>query len=575
MHRKLFTVVSLSWLLVPVSSTPYRSEPLLPRELRPNTTACRCYPGNSCWPAPSVWATFNKTVGGRLVATTPLATVCHGDQYDEAACQNLRNEWYIPATHIESSSSIMAPLFANQSCDPFLPRDAPCVIGAYVRYAVDIRSSSDAQATLKFAKAHNIRLVIRNTAHDFLGKSTGPGALAIWTHNFKSIEVIDYSDAHYKGKALKVSAGTEVGEAFQKAHEDGLMIVGGTCDSVGLAGGYSQGGGHGYAASKLGLASDQTLEWEIVTPQGKILKASPSENPDLYWALGGGGGGTYGVVLSLTIKAYPDQTTSAANLTWTSSGISQDVFFEGIQAYVAALPTVLDAGAVSTWLNDNKSFSMSPAVGFGMTQKELDALHKPILEQLHQLNISYTYYSAEFPTFLDMYSAMNPYCQTALFQVGGRLIPRSTILDSTDDFVSALRGISDLGNTLISGVSFNVSKTPSVANAVNPAFREASVSVLVGMYYNYTNREQNSEDRQIITGTIVPMLADLIPGGGHSYLNEGDPFEPKWQEVFYGDNYSRLQQIKKKYDPEDVLYARTAVGSEAWTESIDGRLCRS
>lgn len=71
------------------------------------------------------------------------------------------------------------------------------------------------------------------------------------------------------------------------------------------------------------------------------------------------------------------------------------------------------------------------------------------------------------------------------------------------------------------------------------------------------------------------MLADLIPDGGHSYLNEGDPFEPKWQEVFYGDNYNRLQQIKKKYDPEDLLYARTAVGSEAWTEAIDGRLCRS
>lgn len=86
----------------------------------------------------------------------------------------------------------MAPWFANQSCDPFLPETSQCVIGAYVQYAVAAVTASDYQATIKFAKQHNIRLVIRNTGHDWLGKSTGAGAIAIWTHHLKDIQILDY-----------------------------------------------------------------------------------------------------------------------------------------------------------------------------------------------------------------------------------------------------------------------------------------------------------------------------------------------------------------------------------------------
>ena len=85
----------------------------------------------------------------------------------------------------------MAPFFANASCDPFTERDAPCSYGTYVRYAVDVRSAADVAATLDFVKARNIRVVIRNTGHDWNGKSTGAGAVALWTHHLKDIEVFD------------------------------------------------------------------------------------------------------------------------------------------------------------------------------------------------------------------------------------------------------------------------------------------------------------------------------------------------------------------------------------------------
>ena len=101
----------------------------------------------------------------------------------------------------------MAPFFANRSCDPFLPQSAQCIVGTYVQYVVNASEASDYQKTLAFAQRYNIRLVIRNTGHDYIGKSTGAGALAIWTHNLKNIEFLDYKSPHYTGKAIKVGAG--------------------------------------------------------------------------------------------------------------------------------------------------------------------------------------------------------------------------------------------------------------------------------------------------------------------------------------------------------------------------------
>lgn len=73
---------------------------------------------------------------------------------------------------------------------------------------------------------------------------------------------------------------------------------------------------------------------------------------------------------------------------------------------------------------------------------------------------------------------------------------------------------------------------------------------------------------------LQPMLDAATPGGG-VYMNEANHLSENWKEGFYGANYDRLLAVKKIYDPESLLYARTAVGSDEWSEDADGRLCRA
>ncbi|KAH7337341.1 hypothetical protein BKA66DRAFT_507228, partial [Pyrenochaeta sp. MPI-SDFR-AT-0127] len=277
-------------------------------------SACYCFPGDGCWPAESAWASLNSTVGGRLVATVPIGYPCHTPNYDATECAALQSQWKLPQLHLGSSSSVMQAYFANQSCDPFTSQEQPCLLGNYVRYAVNATSSADVVATINFARSKNIRFVIRNTGHDFLGRSTGAGALAIWTQHLKTVQFSDWSDSSYKGKAMKMGAGILGYEAVTAAAGQGLVVITGTCPTVGAAGGYIQGGGHSALSTNFGLGADQTLEFEVATAAGKIVKASRTQNSDLYWALSGGGGGTYAVVLSVTVRAYPDAKVGGASL---------------------------------------------------------------------------------------------------------------------------------------------------------------------------------------------------------------------------------------------------------------------
>ncbi|KAI2627948.1 FAD-binding domain-containing protein [Hypomontagnella submonticulosa] len=541
------------------------------------SSICRTIPGDDAWPSIADWDHLNQTVHGKLIATVPIAAPCHGDAFDQEKCDALRDTWFFPSTHLDSPSSPMAYQFTNNSCNPFLGPDAPCTLGFHVAYTINATDASDFQAAVQFVKKHNIRLVIRNTGHDYLGKSTGAHALAVWTHYMKDLEHIpkyEHEGVEWSGPAIKVGAGVEVLEAYKFADSHGLMVVGGNCPNVGMAGGYIQGGGIGILVSKFGLAVDQVLSWEVVTGAGDLVTASPTENADLYWALSGGGGSTYGIVVSMTIKAYPDTTFSTVYMSVFNDGKNTDAIYSAMGTFFQSLPSLVDAGAWVVWVGGPFGLLVMPAMVGDVSASELDALFQPTKDKMDELKLQYQYASTDYPSFLSSYNSMTSTWNSSDHHIGGRLIPRDLVKDqeSTDSLVKAIRVITS--QALMSGVAFNVAKgVPSLDyNSVNPYFRKTLFSGVVGTPINYTDWAANKAAQDRLTHTLLPELKALTPDGA-GYLNEADFQEPDFKTTFYGANYKKLLAIKRKYDPDDIFYAVTAVGSDRWEEKSDGRLC--
>ncbi|EEB97762.1 hypothetical protein MPER_02850, partial [Moniliophthora perniciosa FA553] len=145
----------------------------------------------------------------------------------------------------------------------------------------------------------------------YLGRSTARDSFMIWTHHLKNITDSDAfgpvnSTSSETFKALTLGAGVQWHEAYDAAEQNGRVVVGGlTADgSVGAAGGWILGGGHSALAPSYGLGVDNALQFTVVIASGEVLTVNAYSNPDLFWALRGGGGGTFGVVTSVTYRTH-------------------------------------------------------------------------------------------------------------------------------------------------------------------------------------------------------------------------------------------------------------------------------
>ncbi|GAP86889.2 putative FAD linked N-terminal [Rosellinia necatrix] len=548
---------------------------------KPSAAAsCRNLPGDAAWPSQSQWAQLNSTVGGRLIATVQLASVCHTPNINSAACKQVEDAWHYADEHVRAPAEFLAPYFQNQSCDPFSRTNQPCVLGNYAQYSINVVGISDVQAGIKFAQDNNIRLTIKNTGHDLLGKSTGKGALSLWTHNLNSIEWLDqYSgDASYSGKAVRLGAGVMTQDVFTAANQRNVRVVTGTCPTVGVAGGYTSGGGHGIFTSKYGMAADNVLEWEVVTAAGVHLVATPTSNADLYWALSGGGGGTFAVVLSMVTRVYSDGPIAGASLSFdVNSAGSVSKFWDGVATFQSSLSAVVDAGAVVSYSLTTTALTLYGVALPDANTSTLDSVMQPLTTAMSNIGINLQVAKTQHTGFLDYY---NYYFKTAVTTTpaaqitGGRLIPRSLMQDLTkakavgQTFRTAVEagfvGICD---------AVNANQPHLHDNAVNPIWRSAVLHCIFIRMWDFTiPRSDMVAYQNTLSNTIMPQIEAATPGGG-AYLNEANFQQANWQSNFYGSSYTRLKQIKDQVDQGGVFYAQTAVGSEEWMENFEQRLC--
>jgi FAD/FMN-containing dehydrogenase len=231
--------------------------------------------------------------------------------------------------------------------------------------------------------------------------------------NLKGTQFIEsYESRDYQGPAMRIGSGVLGGAAYLEAFKLGYRIVGGDCPTVGIAGGFAQGGGHSPLSSVHGYGADNILEWEVVTPQGKYLIATPEENNDLYWALSGGGGGTFGITLSMTVRLHKETPTAGAALTVSAASAGIEALWDAIDAFHERLLDYLDTGSAVTYQITNETLSFYAATAVGKKVSDVEAEFAPYLEYLARANISYDFTPTLFPTYyehLDHYFGPFPY----------------------------------------------------------------------------------------------------------------------------------------------------------------------
>jgi FAD/FMN-containing dehydrogenase len=178
-------------------------------------------------------------------------------------------------------------------------------------YAVLAQSSADVAAAVNFAREHRVRLVVKGGGHSYVGGSNAPDSLLIWTRpNLRAAELHDrFVPRGAAGlvepeTAVSVGAGAIWMDVYDAVTTTaGRYVQGGGCTTVGVAG-LVQGGGFGSFSKGFGTAAANLLEAEVVTADGAVRIANAVRNPDLFWALKGGGGGTFGVVTRLTLRTH-------------------------------------------------------------------------------------------------------------------------------------------------------------------------------------------------------------------------------------------------------------------------------
>ncbi|MEO7941309.1 MAG: FAD-dependent oxidoreductase [Burkholderiaceae bacterium] len=273
----------------------------------------RVRPGDATWPSQANWTQLANTVGGRLVKVPDPMQPCR-DANAAAACaahfKALKNPYFLGDDVALTQTLGWVDAWTSQPS----------------AYAVLAHSAADVVAAVDFARTHHLRLVVKGGGHSYQGRSNAPDSLLVWTRSMDAITLHDaFIATGCAAKAAPVRAVT-VGAGALWAHvydavttRAGGYVQGGGCMTVGVAG-LIQSGGFGSFSKAFGLAAASLLEAEVVTADGAVQVANACINPELFWGLKGGGGGSLGVVTRLTLRVHAlPESFGAVNMSLQAS----------------------------------------------------------------------------------------------------------------------------------------------------------------------------------------------------------------------------------------------------------------
>jgi FAD/FMN-containing dehydrogenase len=556
-------------------------------------------PGEPGWPDPAAWARLRRRVGGRLVKVTSPFAACtphpDGPGCDELF-QNLGDPFYISDQVALTQTLGWTDAWTSQAS----------------AYAVLAQTSADVAAAVTFARTHRVRLVIKGGGHSYLGGSNAPDSLLVWTRpNLGAITLHDRfvprgGAGHLEPEAaVSVGAGAIWMEVYDVVTtRGGRYVQGGGCTTVGVAG-LVLGGGFGSFSKGFGTAAANLLEAEIVTADGAVRIANPVRNRELFWALKGGGGGTFGVATRLTLRTHglPGFFGAVlATITATSNA-----------AYAALVDQVLwfyHQRLLNRHWGDVIRFGPGRQLAFtmtfqGLTRAQAERVWAPLFAWVTARPADYTL----TPPAVLAVPAQDFWNADVLEQGAPGLIVRddrpgapegqfyyavdadqvgqvlhgyeSTWLsrrllapDRRPALVAALVRASQIKSVALHCNKGLAGAPPKVrdwtsATAMNPAVLDAFALAIAsaneppaypGIAGHQPDLAQGRADARVVAAAMAPLQA--LAERPASYVSETDYFQDDWQAAFWGDHYARLSRVKDRYDPGGLFTVHHGVGTD-------------
>ena len=399
-----------------------------------------------------------------------------------------------------------------------------------------VKTAADVQRVVNVARDTGVEFAIRSGGHSNAGHSTSEGGLVLDLRDMRAISVDPTS------RTLTAETGSTAIEVTKAALEHGLVVGFGDAGTVGISG-ITLGGGVGYLVRKWGLTIDSLLAAEIVTADGRLLTASATENPDLFWALRGGGG-NFGVVTRLTyaLKALPEFTGGMLCLPATPETVAG--FVAAAQAAPEELSTIANVmpAPPMPFLPADVHGKM---VILGMlafagpddeAQKALApfrALAKPYADFIKPGSYLQMY-PPEDPDYHPTASARNMFMD----RIG--LVEAKTILDTLAASDANFR----VAQLRVLGGAY--ARVPVDATAY--AHRKAPIMVNLAVFW--TSPEDRTK-REAWVDAFKQALTQETPGAYVNFLM--DEGEARVRGAYPGATWDRLREIKQQYDPQNLF----------------------
>ncbi|GAA2791107.1 FAD-binding oxidoreductase [Saccharopolyspora taberi] len=384
-------------------------------------------------------------------------------------------------------------------------------------------SVADVQACLD-AAGTRVPLAARSGGHSYAGYSVPPDGLVV--------DVADLSAVDVQGDLVTVGAGARIGDVYTAVAGAGRALPGGTCSSVGVSG-LTLGGGIGVLTRKYGLTCDHLTAAEVVTADGHVRTASPGSEPDLFWALRGGGGGNFGIVTSMTFRTDPAPGVTVFSLPFGTGAPA--AVLGAWQSWIAAAPPEM-------WANVLLFGGPQPEIRIGGCFVGGAPEATALLDDLvRRAGVEVPDRMVRETTYLEAMRHFGTDGSRGAYVASSRIIGApadpDAVVELSRKHPGSLLIIDPLGGA--------VSEVDSTATAF--PHRDALAAVQV---YADTTVEDEPATRAMVH-EMVTALEGM--GVGNGYVNYIDPDLPNWQQAYYGPNLARLQGVSRTFDPQGVF----------------------